>query len=197
MTDKKPMAETRPRFQVELRSEVTGRTLTGYGAVFGQYADLGHYLERLDPKAFDKALSDPASDVRSFWNHDSTMLLGRQSSGTLRLSTDSHGLHFELNLPNTSYANDVRELAARGDLTGMSFGFVPGEEEPSWVGNRQVRTHLSVARLIEVSPVSIPAYPGTSVQLRSLEHITTPAESRDGRTQLARIELAHYLTRGN
>lgn len=168
---------THNRFHVELRSEINGNKLSGYGAVFGQYADMGRYLERLQPTAFDKVLSDPASDVRSFWNHDSTMLLGRQSSGTLRLSTDSHGLAFELDLPNTSYANDVRELAARGDLTGMSFGFIPGEEQWGTVGNRELRTHVSVAKLIEVSPVSLPAYPGTTVQLRSLTDI--PAASTE------------------
>lgn len=178
-------------FAVELRSEITGNKLSGYGAVFNQYADMGSYLEQLQPTAFDAVLADPNSDVRSFWNHDSTMLLGRQASGTLRLSTDTHGLHFELDLPNTSYANDVRELAARGDLTGMSFGFQPGEEQWSTVGNRELRTHISVARLIEVSPVSLPAYPGTSVQLRSLTDI--PAVSETRRSQLVRARARASL----
>ncbi|MGB3352690.1 MAG: HK97 family phage prohead protease [Mycobacterium sp.] len=182
------------RFTVELRSEVAGNKLSGYGAVFNQYADMGSYLEQLQPNAFDAVLSDPASDVRSFWNHDSTMLLGRQSSGTLRLSVDSHGLAFELDLPKTSYANDVRELAARGDLTGMSFGFIPGEEVWGTVGHRDLRTHVSVAKLIEVSPVSLPAYPGTTVQLRSLEQLTT---DNTVRSQAAQARARVHLPRGN
>jgi HK97 family phage prohead protease len=185
---------TEPRFHVELRSEIKGSKLSGYGAVFEQYADLGRYLERLQVGAFDAVLSDPNSDVRSFWNHDSAMLLGRQSSGTLRLSTDSHGLAFELDLPPTSYGNDVRELAARGDLTGMSFGFIPGKEEWGTVGNRQLRTHVSVARLISVDPVSIPAYPGTSVQLRSLADIPTPTV--DLKTQIALAKVRAHQPKG-
>ena len=174
-------------FTVELRSEVDGNKLTGYGAVFNQYAGLGGYLETLAPSAFDAVLADPSSDVRSFFNHDSSMLLGRQSAGTLRLSVDSHGLAFELDLPETSYANDVRSLAARGDLTGMSFGFMAGEEQWSTLGARDLRTHVSVAKLIEVSPVSLPAYPGTTVHLRSLEHIPTHA-AIDGRIQIIRAK---------
>ncbi len=178
------------RLSVEIRSEITGNKLTGLAAVFGSYADIGTYLETLAPSAFDAVLADPATDVRAYYQHDSAMLLGRQSSGTLRLSADTHGLAFELDLPNTTYANDLRELASRGDLTGMSFGFIAGQEEWGTVGNRDVRTHVSVARLIEISPVSLPAYADTSVQLRSLTEITTPAI--DGRTQMFRAWFAAH-----
>jgi HK97 family phage prohead protease len=112
------------------------------------------------------------------------MLLGRQSSGTLKVWADSRGLGFELALPKTSYANDVRELASRGDLGGMSIGFQPGEESWSAIGKRELRTHISVARLVEISPVSIPAYDDTTAQLRSLDHITTKTPI-DLRTQIA------------
>lgn len=174
------------RFHVETRTEVTGRTLNGYAAVFNQYAGFGAYLETLAPTAFDATLTDPATDVRAFYQHDSAMVLGRQSSGTLRLSTDTQGLHFELDIPNTTYGNDLRELVSRGDLTGASFAFIAGEEDwGATPDGRDLRTHLSVHRLIEVSPVSIPAYSGTEVHLRSLADITpTVAETR--RSQLIR-----------
>jgi HK97 family phage prohead protease len=176
-----------PEFSVEIRSEITGNKLTGYAAVFDTYADFGSYLERLAPSAFDATLADPATDVRAYYQHDSAMLLGRQSSGTLRLSTDARGLSFELDLPATSYANDLRELASRGDLTGMSFGFIAGQEDWGTVGTRDLRTHVSVSRLIEISPVSLPAYAGTSVQLRSLTEITT-AKGNHARDQLIRAK---------
>lgn len=170
---------------IELRSEVAGDKLTGYASVFGQYADFGSYLETLAPSAFDAALVDPATDVRSYYQHDSARLLGRQGSGTLRLSTDTTGLHFELDIPDTSDGRDLRELVTRGDLTGMSFGFIAGlEESGNTPDGRHLRTHVSVARLIEVSPVSRPAYAGTSVQLRSLSDLPAVAETR--RSQLIR-----------
>jgi hypothetical protein len=179
-------------FAVEVRSEISGNTLSGYAAVYAQYADFGSYLETLAPTAFNAVLADPATDVRSFYQHDSALLLGRQSSGTLRLSTDSAGLHFELDIPDTSYGRDVRELVARGDLTGMSFGFIAGQEEWGHTPDgRELRSHISVSRLIEVSPVSIPAYSGTSVQLRSLADI--PQQAIDGRTQIIRAKARVHL----
>jgi uncharacterized protein len=175
---------------IECRSQVEGDTLTGYASTFNTYADIGSYVETFAPTAFDAVLSNPATDVRAYYQHDSAMLLGRQSSGTLKLWTDSTGLGFELNLPNTSYASDVRELASRGDLSGMSFGFRPGQVQSGRIGNRELRTHTSVASLVEISPVSIPAYGSTTAQLRSLADIEQP--SIDGRTQLF---VARYTAR--
>ena len=109
----------------ELESEVRGDTLHGYASTFNTYADLGAYVETFAPTAFDATLADPRTDVRAYYQHDSKMLLGRQAAGTLRLWTDTRGLGFELQLPSTTYANDVRALAERGDLGGMSIGFRP------------------------------------------------------------------------
>lgn len=173
---------------IEVRSEIKGNRITGYASTFNERADIGPYYEIIAETAFDAVLADPQTDVRAFLDHDSGKLLGRQSSGTLRLSTDSRGLHFEVDLPDTGAGRDARELIGRGDLTGVSFGFQaagapPGEVWDSYEG-RDLRRHVSIARLIEISPVSIPAYQGTSVALRS-----KPAESIDGRTQMF---LARY-----
>jgi len=172
----------------ELRSEVKGDTLTGYAQVWGTYADLRSYVETFAPTAFNESLNDASTDVRSFWNHNPTMLLGRQAAGTLKVWADSTGLGFEVKLPNTSAGNDVRELAERGDIGGVSVGFRPDADSEKWttLGNRQLRTHHNVT-LIEISPCSIPAYGETSVHLRSLADIPTyPAT--DLRTQIIRAK---------
>lgn len=144
-----------------------GNRLGGYAAVFDQTTDLGWQgKERIDRAAFDAALADESTDVRSLWNHDPQFLLGRQSAGTLRLSVDSTGLEYEVDLPDTGYARDVHALAERGDLDGASFAFVPGEW--SWDEDEQVRTHTSVSRLVDVAPVTFPAYDGASTEARSL-----------------------------
>lgn len=156
------------RLLAEFRAEVSGDKLIGHAAVFGQMARLAGGYERLAPSAFDAALAKDSTDVRALLNHDATLLLGRQSAKTLRLSVDSEGLAFEVDLPDTSYANDLRTLVARGDITGASFGFIPGEDEMSRAPDgRQLRTHTSVAELIDVSPVTFPAYDEASVKLRS------------------------------
>lgn len=165
------------RFVAQMRAEVRGNRLSGHAAVFGQYADLGSNLETLARSAFDAVLQDPATDVRALFNHDPSLVLGRQSAGTLKLGTDSQGLEFDIDLPNTTLGNDMRELVGRGDIDGASFAFLPGADE--WTRSedgRSVQVHTSVSRLLDVSPVTYPAYQGASAMLRSLATIVPAAD---------------------
>lgn len=156
-----------------------GNKIGGYAAVFDQTTDLGWMgKERIARAAFDAVLADASTDVRALWNHDPQYLLGRQSVGTVRVSADDHGLGYEVDLPNTSYASDLRELVARGDIDGASFAFVPGEW--SWDETHETRTHTRVARLVDVSPVTFPAYVGASTEARSLT-------DRRRRSQIIRV----------
>lgn len=173
------MNEIERRF-VDLQTTITGRKLGGYAAVFSQPTELGRYMESLAPTAFRSVLaSNP--DVRGLLNHDPNMLLAR-TPNTLRLSTDSHGLQFEMDLPDTTVGNDVRTLVDSGLITGCSFGFYPGDEDWSTYQGRDLRTHTSIAQLLDVSVVTYPAYSGTAVSLRS-----KPTPTIDLRTQLAQI----------
>lgn len=171
------------RLYAELRAAVVkGDTLAGYAAVFDQATQIRGGWESIAPGAFDDVLAR-GDDVVALRDHDPTLLLGRTSSGTLRLRTDDQGLGFEVDLPDTAYAHDVRQLVARGDLAGASFGFLPGGDSLSTAGDgRQLRTHTAVKRLLDVSVVALPAYEGTSVSLRSL--LLDPAPDR--RSQLIR-----------
>lgn len=175
------------RWGIELRAEVSeAGVLTGHAAVFDQVADLGRDgLESIARTAFDRALADPATDVRALINHDPNQLLGRQSAGTLRLQVDRRGLAFEVDLPDTSYANDLRALVRRGDVDGGSFGVIPDKIERNTRLGRTVRTHTDVARLVDVSVVTWPAYSGTGVQLRSASHTTASYRSRLVRARAA------------
>ena len=170
------------RLFAELRAaEVTGNMLAGHAAVFGQTAQIRGGYEAIAPGAFDEVLAR-GDDVVALRDHNPELLLGRTKSGTLRLGVDEDGLAFEVDLPDTAYARDVRELVARGDLNGASFGFLPGRDELGTAPDgRQLRTHTSVKRLLDVSVVAMPAYDGTSVTLR---HLTFPAPDR--RSQLIR-----------
>lgn len=155
-----PIMERRTTTQ---RADVNGQTIAGYAAVFNSPSeDLGGFIEYIAPGAFDSVMND---DVRGFYNHDYNYLLGRASSGTLRLSTDERGLRYEIDLPNTTYANDLIELMRRGDVNQSSFAFMI--ESDSWsVKNKQnIRTITKISRLIDVAPVVIPAYPAATSQL--------------------------------
>lgn len=182
------------RFAVELRARMTGNRLVGHAAVFGQVAALPRHYERLAPTAFRSVLANPETDVRALVNHDPNLLLGRQGAGTLWVGTDGDGLAFEVELPDTSYARDLRALVERGDLVGASFAFIPGEDE--WErapDGRQLRTHTSVRELLDVSPVTYPAYGGAGVALRSM---TFESVSRTGSQLIRARHRARVATGG-
>lgn len=161
---------TETRYAVQLRAQLDGDTLVGHAAVFGQVARVPGGYERMATTAFDAVLDRSDTDVLALVNHDMGQLLGRQSAGTLRLKVDGDGLGFEVDLPDTGYARDLRALVARGDIRGASIGFVPGEETHTRARDGvPVTEHVSVSRLRDISPVTTPAYAGTGVALRAYD----------------------------
>lgn len=160
---------------VEFRaaSDDSGPVAAGHAAVFGRssvnlapsWADFTIH-EEIDRHAFDRTVRE--ADVVGLWNHDDMALLGRIRSGTLRLEIDERGLAYEIDLPDTTTGRDVAELLRRGDVRGSSFGFRTIKD--TWFEDEDgniTRTLLEVA-LIDVSPVTFPAYPDTDAALRSL-----------------------------
>lgn len=151
---------------------------SGLAAVFGKPSqDLGGFVEYIDRRAFDGVLAN-SPDVVAVWNHNENDLLGRTSSGTLRLWTTDEGLHYELDAPDTTLGRDLRALAARGDVTGSSFAFTVDEDAWEKRDGIKVRRVLSIGRLFDVSLVSTPAYPDASVALRSLQQFEEQAEGK-------------------
>lgn len=140
----------------------SGRILSGYAATFNDPTAIGGYIERIAPGAFTRSLAS-GRDVLALLDHRPDVLLGRTRSSSLKLSEDAKGLRFELSLPDTAAARDVIALAERGDLGGMSIGFVATDE--AWDGNTR---ELREIELHEISVVqSWPAYQSTSVSLRN------------------------------
>jgi Escherichia/Staphylococcus phage prohead protease len=149
--------------------DTRGKTVVGYAAVYGSEAQLDGFTETIKPGAFAGVLSD---DVRALLNHDANIVLGRTKSGTLRLADDQRGLRFELDLPESR--KDLREAIARGDLDGASFRFRIGDDE--WDGDR--RTVNKIAALHDITLATYPAYPDTSIELR-----TRPAAPEENKMQ--------------
>lgn len=148
------------------------KSIGGYAAVYQSLScDLGGFIEQIAPGAFASALK-PGADVLCLRDHCPQLLMGRTTSGTLTLSSDSIGLKFECRLPDTDSANSLYESISRGDLSGCSFGFQCVADEWKQQGDQVIRTLLDVD-LFEVSPCSMPAYQATSVNTRSM-----PAEIR-------------------
>ena len=104
--------------------------ITGHASVFNQWTTLyqGRYWtwrEIVRPGAFARALKQK-QDVRGLFNHDANLILGRTTSGTMQLSEDKVGLATRIVPPNSQMVNDlVLEPMERGDISGMSFAFLP------------------------------------------------------------------------
>ena len=153
---------------VELRAAPEGSsspgTLVGYAAVFEKLSvDLGYFREKIKPGAFTDVLSN---DVRGLFNHDENHVLGRTAAGTLRLFQDEIGLRFELDLPNTSTGRDLAESIGRRDITGCSFTFLADIDTWDLSGQVAIRTVEHFSLLLDVGPVTFPAYDDTSVSSR-------------------------------
>ncbi len=147
---------------LELRA--SGRRLEGYAATFGAEARIGGIIENIAPGAF---LDSLGGDILALLDHDPGKVLGRTRSRTLRLAEDTRGLHFSLDLPDSSAGRDVLALAERADLGGMSFGFTVPKGGDEWRGERRT---LKRVNLKEISVVSAwPAYDGTEATLRAMD----------------------------
>src|ERR1039457_5103888 len=77
--------------------------ITGYAAVFNSPSEDMGFVELIEKRAFDKTLASKA-DVRALFNHNADAVLGRTTSGTLRLITDAKGLKYEIDPPDTQAA---------------------------------------------------------------------------------------------
>ena len=169
---KSSVVKEQREFRME-SAEQNGNTIRGYAAVYNSDSEwMGGFYEQIATGAFDGVMEN---DVRAYFNHDENLLLGRVSSGTLRISTDKRGLFYEVDLPNTTYANDLAELMKRGDVNQSSFAFLIEQDRWEQRDGTTYRIIEKVSRLLDVSPVSQPAYPDATSELkRDLE--TEPKE---------------------
>lgn len=146
-----------------------GNRLAGYAAVFDSPTVITEggrtFTEIVRRGAFAKAI-ESKGDVLICFNHDAGRLLGRTASGTARIHEDTHGLRFEVDLPEA--AADLKELVARGDVRGASFSFSVRKGGEHWDGNTRELRDLF---LYECGPVVLPAYGATSVGLRSKDFL--------------------------
>ena len=156
-------------------------TIRGYAAKFNTLSEsmpivrdgkqVGTFREQLLSGCFSSALS--SSDVRALVNHDANLILGRNTSGTLRMKEDEIGLSFEVDPPETSYARDIQISMNRSDVTQCSFGFSITDGGDSYakdpnIKDGWVRSINQVFRLFDVSVVTYPAYVDTSCAVRSV-----------------------------
>lgn len=152
---------------VELRSTNGGRMIGGYALKFDKRSqNLGGYIELIAPSFVSDSRSEGWPDVVCRYNHNDELLLGTTRSGTLQLSTDDVGLVYEVDCPECRA--DVLEMVSRRDVAHSSFAFECTKDEWGTSEENFPQRTLVSGRIIDVAPVSSPAYRDTTVAMRSL-----------------------------
>lgn len=153
----------------QTRAEDGNLYIEGYFAVFGsEYRMWENAIETIDEDAFDGTLED---DIRALVNHDSTLVLGRTTAGTLTLQVDRTGLWGSITINQADQdAMNLYERVRRGDVSQCSFGFDIIDQSTEVMENGTTVWKLRKVKLYEVSVVTFPAYEDTSVVARQKDY---------------------------
>lgn len=177
------------------REEGSERYIEGY---FARYGDFYHLWDGADetiaPGAFDDSLED---DIRALCNHDTTLVLGRTTAGTLTLRSDPNGLwgSILINQADTDAMNAWARVQ-RGDVSQCSFGFDIIDQSVEYRDDGTVLWTLRKVKLYEVSVVTFPAYESTAVQARRKDYADLQQKKRETwrAAMLARLKGEHHGT---
>lgn len=160
--------------------------ISGYAVVYNSESVLledlrhGRFTEVIRPGTFKRAL-ESNQDIVSTANHDPKLILGRRSNGTLKLTEDEKGIFMEATPPNTTAGRDTIELVKGGYLDGMSFQFLNkrGTDKFTKQKDGTVLREVTDAELIELGPVTFPAYPQTTTAVSAEARSTAEALQRE------------------
>ena len=158
----------------ELRSENGGRHISGKAISFDtQSNDIG-FIEILHRGCISQELID-SSNIVFLYNHDYNQVIARanKGKGTLNIDLRDDGVYFDLEVPNTTMGNDLRENIRLGNITQCSFGFNYANEEGAYkdekIGDVWYRNVYKIGKLYDLSAVTYPAYDDTYVNARMQE----------------------------
>lgn len=167
MRDLRQMRSVPSKFKT--RAEGDDLYIEGYFSVFGGVYELWDGAsETIAPGAFSETLDD---DIRALIDHESRLVLGRTTAGTLELREDETGLWGRVKInPNDQDAMNLYERVRRGDVDQCSFGFDILDEETETRENGEVQWTIRKVKLYEVSVVTFPAYQETSVTARKRDY---------------------------
>lgn len=173
MKTEKRFLSDNPKLIIE-GEEKEVRAIEGYALVFDSESNEMSFAgvrfrERIDARALDNT---DFSDVVALFNHDKNLVLGRTSSGTLKLSVDERGLKYRINYDgkDEDHRKLLRKLEKR-DIQGSSFAMLVDHSRDKWErrDGYELRTINAIKVIKDVSPVTYPAYNDTDVAKRSLE----------------------------
>ena len=159
--------------EVRALTDNDGYIVEGYASTFNDpyllYKEEGYEVyEQVDKDAFKNT---DMSDVIMQYDHEGRVF-ARMSNNTLVVSPDEVGLHIRANLGGTEIGRQLYEEIKGGYTNKMSFGFTvrkddrAKEEQENGI-TKVLRTITDISKLYDVSAVSLPANPATSISSRA------------------------------
>lgn len=141
----------------------------GYASTFERYllfrdGDIEIY-EQIDEHAFDET---DFSDCVFRVDHTG-QVYARTSAGTVQIDVNEDGLHNITDLSKTAKGRALYEDIVAGNYPQMSFAFTVSKE--SYDKNTRTRIIDRIDKVFDISPVTWPANPTTSLSARSKDLI--------------------------
>ena len=175
------------KIEIEKRAEGEAddsMIVTGYASTFDEpYLLWGEpdyeVYEKVDRHAFDDC---DMSDVIMQYDHHGRVF-ARIRNNTLEVSPDDTGLFIKADLGGTDIGRGLYQEIAGGYTDRMSFGFTVDEDTREIVDDRTtgkttvIRTITKIGKLYDVSAVSLPANPGTSISARLRDGVIAEVEA--------------------
>lgn len=182
--------------EVRVLEESEGEAkIVGYASVFSKWSrDLGGFIEKIEPGFFDGLEND--SETFALFNHNYDMPLAAIKNRSLTLTIDEIGLRYEFIAPDTGIGRDLVKNVRSGLVSESSFGFTVKESDWSQKANKDglwERTLLKGNKLYDVSPVTLAAYPDTSVAVSEMRSIQDRTNSHKQGILRERVERGSRL----
>lgn len=163
---------------LNLEDEDKKYMVEGYASTFDKYLlltiDGEDYFERIEPTAFDDA---DLSDVVFRVDHEGPVY-ARSSAGSVEIWHDEHGLGQRADLGRTQRARDLFADIKVGNYPQMSFAFVVADDGDYFDMATNTRVITKIDKVFDVSPVSFPANPNTSLSVSTRDYFNGVIEMK-------------------
>lgn len=181
--------ETRVAFEIRAEKDGNDLFIRGYAALFDVRTTLLPWLvEEIAPGAFKTAIEN--SDAVLAINHNPDLALARMSNQTLEILEDSRGLHYSGRLQDTSISRHYWQMVDSGIIKQSSFKFITEKDERTALNEKQeLRRLLTIKKIMDVGPVTDPAYIQTTATTRSKPVPLSPFEDAETRKRFISLYI--------
>ncbi|MGC4106055.1 MAG: HK97 family phage prohead protease [Thermomicrobiales bacterium] len=193
-----PEVRTVSALGLQLREvEASGRYLEGRAVPYGEWANIGWFMEEMALGVFERSIKEAARGLPLLmWHDNRTWPIGVSE----KFTETSRGLDAVWKLDTSAEAERAAELAEKSMLTGLSVGFVPIRSEWAFIDwddwdpdlgpeHMDKVTRLE-GRLLEVSLTPTPAFAGAQV---SLVRTREAKKVKEGRQSAELTAWRNYL----